>query len=512
MSGSSIIEYKMAAIIKMENIYKSFPGVLANNNIFLEVESGEIHCLLGENGAGKSTLMNILYGLYGCDRGEIYINGNEVRFSSPRDAIESGIGMVHQHFMLIPVFTVLENLILGSEYTKGLSLDLSRAEKELKEISIKYGLEMNLNAYVRDISVGMQQRVEILKLLYRGADIMIFDEPTAILTPQEIEDLYKIMEALREKGKTIIFITHKLKEVMEISNRVTVLRDGNVIEVVETKSTDIRKLAKMMVGREVLFKTEKPEVDIGREILNVKNIHALNKRGLPALTGLSLNVHAGEVVGIAGVDGNGQTELVEVLTGLRRVKSGSVSLDKSDMTNKNSGEFLDAGTAHIPEDRLLRGLILDFPLYENLLLGFEDKKPFARGIFLDFKQARSWAEKLIKKFDIRTAGINVAAGTLSGGNQQKAVLAREFQRNPKILIASQPTRGLDVGAIEFVHDRIMEAKKDNKAILLVSLELGEIMNLSDRILVIYEGKIIAEFKSGEVTEIEIGLMMAGGHN
>ena len=501
----------MAVIIKMENIVKSFPGVLANNNITMEVEEGEILCLLGENGAGKSTLMNILYGLYSHDQGSIYIKGQKVELSGPGDAIERGIGMVHQHFMLVPVFTVLENLILGSEIVKGLSLDLLRSKKELEEISSRYGMEMNPDAYVRDISVGMQQRVEILKLLYRGADIMIFDEPTAILTPQEIDELYKIMESLRKKGKTIIFITHKLKEVMEISDRVLVLRDGKVIGVVETKTTNTRELAQMMVGREVLFKTERPDTNIGREILRVENIHAVNKRRLPALTGLSLNVHAGEIVGIAGIDGNGQTELVEVLTGLRKISSGSVSIDGIDMVNKTSKQFLDAGTAHIPEDRLLRGLILDFPLYENFILGFEDKKPFAKGLFLDFNIARTWAEKLIDKFDIRTTGVNVNAGTLSGGNQQKAVVARELQRNPKIMIASQPTRGLDVGAIEFVHDRIMDAKKDNRAILLVSLELSEIMNLSDRILVIYEGKIIAEFKGGEVTETEIGLMMAGGH-
>ncbi len=501
----------MAVIIKMENIVKSFPGVLANNNINLEVEEGEILCLLGENGAGKSTLMNILYGLYSHDQGNIYIKGQKVEFSGPGDAIKRGIGMVHQHFMLVPVFTVLENLILGSEIVKGLSLDLLHSKNELEEISVRYGMEMNLDAFVRDISVGMQQRVEILKLLYRGADIMIFDEPTAILTPQEIDELYKIMESLRRKGKTIIFITHKLKEVMEISDRVVVLRDGKVIEVVETKTTNTRELAQMMVGREVLFKTEKPVVKTGREILHVDNIHALNKRKLPALTGLSLNVHAGEVVGIAGIDGNGQTELVEVLTGLRKTSAGTISIDGMDMVNKTSGQFLDAGTAHIPEDRLLRGLILDFPLYENLILGFEDKKPFAKGLFLDFNAAKVWAKKLIDKFDIRTTGVNVNAGTLSGGNQQKAVIARELQRNPKILIASQPTRGLDVGAIEFVHEKIMDAKKDNRAILLVSLELSEIMNLSDRILVIYEGKIIAEFKGGEAKEAEIGLMMAGGN-
>jgi simple sugar transport system ATP-binding protein len=494
----------------MNGIVKRFPGVLANDKISLEVEEGEIHCLLGENGAGKSTLMNILYGLYHHDEGEIFIRGKTAANSGPRDAIAQGIGMVHQHFMLIPVFTVLENLILGTEPVKGLSVDRARSKKELTEISQKYGMDINLDAYVKDISVGMQQRVEILKLLYRGADIMIFDEPTAILTPQEIEELYKVMRSLRDKGKTIIFITHKLREVMEISDRVTVLRDGKVISLVETKNTTTRDLARMMVGREVLFTTVRPDVVPGEEVLNVLDLHAKDKRGHKALKGLSLSVRQGEIVGIAGVDGNGQTELVEVLTGLRKLESGKIRLAGRQMDIQNSKEYLKAGTAHIPEDRLLRGLILDFPLYENMILGFEDEKPFAKGIFLDFFQAKKRASELVAAFDVRTPNVQVLAGTLSGGNQQKAVLAREFARNPKILVASQPTRGLDVGAIEFIHQQIMDAKKDGKAILLVSLELSEIMNLSDRILVIYEGRIIAEFKAGEATEAEIGFMMAGG--
>lgn len=500
----------MAAIIRMTDIVKQFPGVLANDHVSLEVEEGEIHCLLGENGAGKSTLMNILYGLYSYDSGDIFLRGKKVVYSGPRDAIKNGIGMVHQHFMLIPVFTVLENLILGTEPVKGLSIDLARSERELSEISMLYGMDLNLRSLVGDISVGMQQRVEIVKLLYRGADIMIFDEPTAILTPQEIEELYKVMRSLREKGKTIIFITHKLKEVMEISDRVTVLRDGRVIEVVETKATNTRELARMMVGREVLFSTECPDMTPGPEILRIQDVHAKDKRGHKALKGLSLSVRHGEIVGVAGVDGNGQTELVEVLTGLRKSESGSIVLNGHDMSHKNSKEYMDAGTAHIPEDRLLRGLILDFPLYENMVLGFEDKKPFANGIFLDFKKVKEWASRLVSAFDVRTPGVNVLAGTLSGGNQQKAVLAREFARDPKLLVASQPTRGLDVGAIEFIHQKIMNAKLDGKGVLLVSLELSEIMNLSDRILVIYEGQIIAEFQSGCVTEAEIGFMMAGG--
>jgi general nucleoside transport system ATP-binding protein len=494
----------------MTGIVKRFPGVLANDDVSLEVEEGDVHCLLGENGAGKSTLMNILYGLYGHDEGEIFLRGKRVEYSGPGDAIKNGIGMVHQHFMLIPVFTVLENLILGTEPVKGLSLDRLKAERELAEISEKYGMGLNLRAYVSDISVGMQQRVEIVKLLYRGADIMIFDEPTAILTPQEIGELYKVMRSLREKGKTIIFITHKLKEVMEISDKVTVLRDGRVVEVVDTKSTNTRELARMMVGREVLFTTECPDVEKGPEVLRVENIHARDQRGHESLKGLSLSVRRGEIVGIAGVDGNGQTELVEVLTGLRKTLSGTVTIDGQDMTNKSCKHFLEAGTAHIPEDRLLRGLILDFPLYENMVLGSEDKKPFAKGIFLDFRKVREWASGLVSTFDVRTPGVGVLAGTLSGGNQQKAVLAREFARNPKVLVASQPTRGLDVGAIEFIHKRIIEAKKAGMGILLVSLELSEIMNLSDRILVIYAGEIVGEFKTCETTELEIGFKMAGG--
>ncbi len=500
----------MASIVRMENIVKSFPGVLANDRVSIEIEEGEIHCLLGENGAGKSTLMNILYGLFSHDSGDVYIKGNKVEYSGPGDAIKNGVGMVHQHFMLIPVFTVLENLILGTERVKGLTLDLKQSEKELSEISSRYGMEMNLNAYVRDISVGMQQRVEILKLLYRGADIMIFDEPTAILTPQEIQELYKVMHSLRERGKTIIFITHKLKEVMDISDRVTVLRDGRVVEVVDTKSTNTKELARMMVGREVLFKTERAEVVPGDVVLHVDELHADDKRGLPALNGLSFDVRKGEIVGIAGIDGNGQTELVEALTGLRKINSGKVEIDGENMLNRHAKDFLHAGIAHIPEDRLLRGLVLDFPIYENMLLGFEDSPPFAKGIFLDFKKTREWSEEMVEAYDVRTPNVDVTAGSLSGGNQQKAVLAREFARDPKLLIASQPTRGLDVGAIEFIHNRIMDAKKNMKAVLLVSLELSEIMNLSDRILVIYEGKIIAEFEGGKATDSEIGLMMAGG--
>ncbi len=501
----------MPSIIRMENIVKRFPSVLANDHVNLEVEEGEIHCLLGENGAGKSTLMNILYGLYSHDSGKILIRDREVRFRGPADAIANGIGMVHQDFMLIPVFTVVENLILGAEPVKGFSLDLEKAREEIANLSEKYKLDVEPTAYIENISVGMQQRVEILKLLYRGAEIMIFDEPTSILTPQEVDELYKIMNFLRENGKTIIFITHKLKEVMEISDRVTVLRDGRVIDTIDTSSTNPHELARMMVGREVLFRVEKPSVRIGKRVLKIENLHARNQRGLPALNGVSLDVAEGEVVGIAGIDGNGQTELVEVLSGLRKIDRGKISLYDRDITNFTPKELIDMGIAHIPEDRRLRGLILDFHLYENLILGFQDNKPFRRGVILDLKRVKEWSSELVEDFDIRPRDIDVNAGSLSGGNQQKVVIAREFSRNIKLLVASQPSRGLDVGATEFVHNQIMRVKAEGKAVLLVSLELSEVMNLSDRILVIYEGKIQAEFDPKKTTESEIGLVMAGGH-
>ncbi len=500
----------MSLAAKMENIVKIFPGTLANDNISLEVIEGEILCLLGENGAGKSTLMNILYGLYSYDEGKIFIKGKQVHFKGPADSIKMGIGMVHQDFMLIPVFTVLENLMLGSELVKGLSLDIEKAKLEIVALSEKYKLNIDPDARVENITVGMQQRVEILKLLYKGADIMIFDEPTSILTPQEIGELYKIMNFLREQGKTLIFITHKLDEVMEISDRVTVLRDGRVIDTMDTDSTNPRNLARMMVGRDVLFTVDKPEVKIGKNILKLENLYAKNNRGLPSLEGINLGVNEGEVLGIAGIDGNGQTELVEVLAGLRKTDSGRIILDGKDLTNKSPKELLEEGMAYIQENRLVRGLIADFSLYENLLLGFQDSKPFARGITIDFKRVKSWAAELLKKYDVRPPNIEVNAVTLSGGNQQKLVIAREFERHMKLLVASQPTRGLDVGATEFVHKQIMKVKEAGNAILLLSLELSEIMNLSDRILVLYEGKIMGEFKAGEVEEAELGLLMAGG--
>jgi ABC-type uncharacterized transport system ATPase subunit len=499
----------MEHIVRMENIVKRFEHVLANDSVSLKVRKGEIHCLLGENGAGKTTLMNILYGLYEYDRGTIFIRDRKVVFHNPLDAIRSGIGMVHQHFMLIPVFTVLENFVLGSEPRKGLRIDRRKAVDEIGALSEKYGLRVDPSAHIHDISVGMQQRVEILKLLYRGAEIMILDEPTSVLTPQEIEELYNVMNFLRKTGHTLIFITHKLKEVMDISDRVSVLRDGKLVDTIDTVNTTTDKLANMMVGRQVLFRVSKPAVKVGKVVMDVKNIHALDQRNLPALKGTTFSVREGEIVGIAGVDGNGQTELVEVLTGLRKVTAGEVTVEGKNLTNKKAHSFLQAGVAHIPEDRQKRGLILDFTLYENLVLGLQDRSPFAKGILLDYTAVKEVCRRLTKEFDIRASDSGTLLNTLSGGNQQKVVLAREFYKNPRLLIAAQPTRGLDVGATEFIHQQIVRICNAGRAVVLVSLDLNEIISLSDRILVIFDGKIQGAFNRGDADMNTLGLLMAG---
>lgn len=503
----------MDVAIRMEGITKRFPssGVLANDHIDFQVRSGEIHCLLGENGAGKSTLMNILYGLYAQDEGSITIDGRKVAFSLPLDAIKAGIAMVHQHFMLIPVFTVLENLILGNEPCKGLFLDKHKAQEEITRLSETYSLGISLQAYIQDVSVGMQQRVEILKMLYRGAHIMVFDEPTAILTPQEVKDLFKTMRRLKEKGNTIIFITHKLQEVMEISDRVTVLRDGKNIATVETKHTDLRQLANLMVGREVLFSVHRPVVEIGGEVLRVEDLTVLNQRNMVAVDGMGFSVNEGEIIGFAGIDNNGQSELIESLTGLRAVQSGRICLSGEDLTHACPNTFLKKGIAHIPEDRLYRGIISTFSLCENLLLGHQDEKRFSRGMFLDYPAIKRWAKGVLESFDVRYANLDMEAGFLSGGNQQKVVVAREVLRNPKVLIAAQPTRGLDIGATEYMRKKLMDIKAGKKAILLFSLDLSELMGLSDRILVVFKGKIQGEFCARDgFDESSIGLLMAGG--
>jgi len=495
--------------LEMKNIVRRFPGVLANDHICLEVEKGEIHGLLGENGAGKTTLMNILCGLAKQDEGEIFIDGAKVDFANCLEAIKCGIGMVHQHFMLVPVFTVTENFILGNEPRKGTRIDIARAREMVIELSGKYGLKVDPDALIKDISVGMQQRVEILKALSRGAELMILDEPTAVLTPQEVEDLYRIMRSLQEAGHTIIFITHKLQEIKEITDRVTVLRDGAVVDVVNTRDVEQVELARMMVGRDVVLRVEKDQHPPGELMLSVKGLSASDSRGLEKLKDISFDVRAGEIVGIAGVAGNGQEELVEVLTGLRKGQSGSIDLDGQDISQMDPRERMYAGLGHIPQDRQRRGLVMNFSLVDNFLLGFEDSKPFSRGPMLDYREAETFARDLIKTFDVRTPGSQILARTLSGGNQQKAILAREFQRDPKVLIAAQPTRGLDVAAIEFVHKKLIQFRDQDRAVLLVSMELTEILDLSDRILVVYEGEIVGEFNSGQATPEQLGLLMAG---
>lgn len=499
----------MEYVIEMLNIRKEFPGIVANDNITLQLEKGEIHALLGENGAGKSTLMNVLFGLYQPEEGEIRVNGKSVKITNPNIANDLGIGMVHQHFMLVDPFTVTENIILGKETTVGGKIEIKKAEKEVKEISEKYGLAVDPQAKIADISVGMQQRVEILKTLYRGAEILIFDEPTAVLTPQEIHELIQIMKTLIKEGKSIILITHKLKEIMEVCDRVTVIRKGVGIGTVNVSETNPNELASLMVGREVTFKTEKTEAKPQQEVLEIKDLNVKDARGLQAVKGLNLTVKAGEIVGIAGVDGNGQTELLEAITGLRKSESGSIKLNGKEIRNFSPRKVTESGISHIPQDRHKHGLVLDFPVGENMVLQTYYQKPYSKNGILNYKEIYNKAKSLIKEFDVRTPSEFTLARALSGGNQQKAIIGREIDRDPDLLIAAQPTRGLDVGAIEFIHKRLIEQRDHGKAVLLLSFELDEIMNVSDRIAVIYEGEIVAIVDPKQTTEQELGLLMAG---
>jgi len=497
-------------VLEMRGITKRFPGVLANDAVDFELRVGEVHALLGENGAGKSTLMNILYGLYHQDAGSIFVHGREVRIDSPRAAIDLGIGMVHQHFMLIPVMTVAENIVLGVEPRhEGVFLDHRAARDRVQELSERFGLAVDPEARIDKISVGQQQRVEILKALYRGADILILDEPTAVLTPQEAHELFDIIRSLLAQGKSIIFITHKLNEVLEIADRITVLRRGKKIDTLSTTGATEESLARLMVGREVLLRVDKTPARPGEALLQVEDLHALDDRGLEAVRGASFTVHGGEIVGIAGVDGNGQTQLIEALTGLRTVQQGTVRIGGDDLTRAGAHAVIEAGVGHIPEDRLRRGLVLDFNLSENLALHDFDRPPNARFGWLSPGRMLARAAKLLKEFDVRGGGPRTLAKALSGGNQQKVVVAREVDRDPRVLIAAQPTRGLDVGAIEFVHRRLVEERDEGRAVLLVSLELDEVLSLSDRILVMYEGRIVGEYPP-DVDEQELGLAMLGG--
>jgi general nucleoside transport system ATP-binding protein len=497
-------------LLELRGITKRFPGVVANDSVDFDLRRGEVHALLGENGAGKSTLMNVLYGLYQPDEGEILIKGEPVRLHSPKDAIGRGIGMVHQHFMLIPVMTVAENIVLATEPTQaGFLLDYGAASKRVRELSRSFNFAIDPEARVESITVGQQQRVEILKALYRHADILILDEPTAVLTPQEAGELFEILRTLTREGMSVIFITHKLNEVLDIADRITVLRRGKMIDTVDREGASEEGLARLMVGRDVLLRVDKPPAQPGETLLSVEDLRVVDNRGLEAVRGVSLDVRAGEIVGIAGVDGNGQSELIDALTGLRRSASGSIKIVGREVSGAAPSTILDLGLGHIPEDRQRRGLVLEFSLAENVALHDYDKAPDSRWGWLFPRQLVRRARELLSQFDVRGGGPQTRAAALSGGNQQKVVLAREIGRGPSVLIAAQPTRGLDVGAIEFVHRRLVEARDSAKAVLLVSLELEEILSLSDRILVIYEGQIVAEH-GPDVTEEQLGIEMTGG--
>ena len=497
-------------VIEMREITKIFGEFVANDKINLELRKGEIHALLGENGAGKSTLMNMLAGLLEPTSGEIVVNGKSEKLDSPSKAASLGIGMVHQHFMLVEAFTVAENIILGSEVTNKGVLDLKKANADILELSERYGLAVDPTAKVEDISVGAQQRVEILKTLYRGADILIFDEPTAVLTPAEILELMDIMKALVKEGKSIILITHKLDEIRAVADRVTVIRRGKSIQTVSIEGATNKDLAEMMVGRSVSFVTEKEEAQPKEVVLQISDLVVNENRGVPAVKELSIDVRAGEIVGIAGIDGNGQSELIQAITGLRKVKSGSIKIKGQEVVGLSPRKITEMNVSHVPEDRHRDGLVLEMMLSENIALQTYYKEPLSKNGVLNYNQINSYARKLMEEFDVRAANEIVPASALSGGNQQKAIIAREVDRNPDLLIVSQPTRGLDVGAIEYIHKRLIGERDRGKAVLVVSFELDEILNLSDRIAVIHDGKIQGIVKPSETNKQELGVLMAGG--
>ncbi len=496
-------------VLEVRGLTRRFPGVLANDHIDLALHKGQVLGLLGENGAGKSTLMNIIYGLYSPDEGEILVNGETVEIRNPNDAIARGIGMVHQHFQLVPVLTVTENIMLGNESLRGPFLDRNAARARILEISGQYGLAVDPDALVEDLPVGVQQRVEIIKALYRHADILILDEPTSVLTPQEAEGLFAIMRTLTERGVSIIFISHKLKEVLEICDHIAVLRDGRVAGHADPGSSTQQSLASMMVGRDVILQVEKEDAQPGEVVLAIEQLGVLDDRGLPAVNGLSLEVRAGEILGVAGVQGNGQTELVEAISGLRAVAGGRILLEGREVTDDTPRQITAEGVAHVPEDRQKDGMVISFPVNDNLVLQTYWQRPFARGIVIDEAARDDYARRLVERFDVRTPGIHTRLGSLSGGNQQKTIVAREFSRPSRLLIVAQPTRGLDVGSIEFIHRQIVRMRDEGTAVLLVSAELDEVLSLSDRVTVIYNGRIIDTLPAAAAEREQVGLLMAG---
>lgn len=495
-------------VVSLKNIHKSFGDKKVLKGVDFDLHKCEVHALLGENGAGKTTLMNILYGMFPQTEGNIYIKGEEIINNSPKKAISMGIGMVHQHFMLIEPFTVTENIILGYE-GKNSFIDRAKAKKEVVKLSQEYGLIIDPDSKVADISVGQQQRVEILKALYHGADILIFDEPTAVLTPQEINEFIEIVEKLTELGKSVIIITHKLKEIKAMADTCTIIRRGEYIDKVNVKDVSEADLAEKMVGRDVSFNVKKEKIDLGEEIFKIEDLWVKDNRKVDKVKGLNLSIRKGEILGIAGVDGNGQTELIDAISGMRKAQKGKVILKGEDITNKAPRDIIDLGMNQIPEDRQKRGLVLEYPIKDNLILENIDKD-FSKNGILDFKKIDENANNLIDKFDIRPNDINEKAGSLSGGNQQKVIIAREITNDPDLLIAAQPTRGLDVGAIEFIHQYLVELRNQGKAVLLISFQLDEVMDLSDRICVIYDGQIVGELDPKETDEYEVGRLMAGG--
>ena len=500
----------MEYVVEMLNIRKEFPGIVANDNITLQLKEREIHALLGENGAGKSTLMGMLFGMYKPDRGSIKVRGKEVKISNPNIANDLGIGMVHQHFKLVDNFTVTENIILGCEPRKGLTVDIKSAAKKIEALSKQYGLNVDPYAKIEDISVGMQQRVEILKMLYRNANVLIFDEPTAVLTPSEIDELISIMKNMTKEGKSIILITHKLREIKEAANRCTVIRRGKYIGTVDVKDTSEADMAKMMVGREVSFKVEKTEAKLKDVVVKIENLSVNNNKKVLGLKNFSLDIRAGEIVGVAGVEGNGQTELVEALTGMRSIESGNIIFKGKNIVKESIRQRIDDGMAHIPEDRHKRGLILDYTMEDNMVLKSYRNKPFSKNGLINRAKISEYAQKIIETFDVRSGeGGKSIARSLSGGNQQKGVIGREIESDPDFLIAVQPTRGLDVGSIEYIHKRLVEQRDLGKAVLLVSLELDEVLNVSDRIAVVNNGELVGIVNANETNENEVGLMMAG---